>query len=133
MGKSKEEKTIPKSTVFPGAGIILYRLCQRLGNMNCLFQSISNNTKFIKNVQLDSKMNQAKDLKNIINKKMGWRFTVSVKDVICIITSNMILCITQKGQLFYYRSRQYTIWKSFTVIIVKGDMIFHASRVNIHA
>ena len=60
MEKSNQEKTIPKSIVFLEAGIILYRLCQRLGNMNCLLQSISNNVKFIKKVQLGSKVNQVK-------------------------------------------------------------------------
>ena len=58
--KSKEEKTITKSIVFLEAKIILYRLCQRLGNRNCLFQSLSNKMKFIKKVQLDSKVSQAK-------------------------------------------------------------------------
>ena len=38
-------------------------------------------------------------------------FIVSVKDDICIITSDMIVYIIRRGQLFSCRSRQYTIWK----------------------
>ena len=39
------------------------------------------------------------------SKNLNEEFTVFVKDIICIIMSDMILCITQRGQLFYYRSR----------------------------
>ena len=53
--------------------------------MNGLFQSFSNNMKSIRNVQLDLMVNQAK-----ISRK-SLRFSVSVKDVICIIMSDMIL------------------------------------------
>ena len=60
MEKSNEGKTIPKSIVFQESRIILYHLCQKLGNMNCLIQLIFDNMKFIKNVHLDSKVNQAK-------------------------------------------------------------------------
>ena len=60
MRKSKEDKTVPKSKLFLNAGIMLYRLWRKLGNMICLFQSTPNNIKFIKNVQLDSKVNQVK-------------------------------------------------------------------------
>ena len=47
------------------------------------------------------------------NKNLNEEFTVSVKDIICIIISDMILWITLRDQLFYCRSRQYTISKLF--------------------
>ena len=60
-GEVKGEETSPRiNGVLVDAWIILYCLFRRLRNMNGLFQSISKNIKSIRNVKLDSKVNQAK-------------------------------------------------------------------------
>ena len=49
------------------------------------------------------------------SKNLKEKFMFSIKDVIWIIMSNMILGLTPRGRLFYCQSRRYTILKSFYI------------------
>ena len=122
MKKSKEDKTIPKSTVFLEARSILYLLCWRLGNMNFLFQSNFQQHEIYKERPARFEGESSKNLKE--------EFTVFVKNVICIIMSDMILCNTRRGR--YSCHAEIMLRESISMHHGRSHINIHTSRKVMH-
>ena len=101
MEKSKGGENYPKINSFPRSGKHFISLMSETWEYE-LFISINFQQHEIYKVHPSSFEGES-------SKNVKEEFMVSIKDVICIIMSDMILYINQRGQLSYCRSRRYII------------------------